>query len=100
MAMSKPCDGCGEVTSYICVAQFRSGTEEDSIEKIICKSCWDAGKRCWWFENGELVVSENRPPEGKRAALYWDEGGYVTDFVDGTLLPTYPDIEQPNANKD
>ena len=66
MAMATPCAGCGETTSWICAAQFRIG----DYHLIICKDCWDAGKRCYLGPHGLAVVIG--------VPLYWDEGGYVT----------------------
>lgn len=88
MALALPCKGCGKTTSCIFAAQFCNGDEH----VIVCIECWDAGKRCFMGPNG-LVVSHEMPPKYKEAALYWDEGGYVTG---GNLPITYPSTKQPN----
>lgn len=88
MAMATPCGGCEKTTSWIFAAQFCNGENE---HVIICNECWDAGKRCFLGPNG-LVVSNELPPSHKEAALYWDEGGFVTG---GDLPITYPSVEQP-----
>lgn len=79
--------GCGKTTSCIYAAQFRNGSEH----LIICNECWTDGKRCFFGPNG-LVVSKEIPPFHKEAALYWDEGGFVTG---GEMPVTYPSVEQP-----
>jgi hypothetical protein len=92
MAMSSPCDGCGNITSYIFAAQYRNG---DKAHAIICSGCWDEGKRCWFTSDGDLVVAKDQPDNSRAAALYWDEGGMVTG---GDIAVTYPDTYQPTTD--
>ena len=88
MALSVPCGGCSLETSCICAAQFYNGREQFVV---ICKDCWDAGKRCYFGTEGLIVANQPPNEEYREAALYWDEGGYVT----GGLLPiSYPSQEQ------
>lgn len=90
MARSEYCGGCGTLTSFIYAAQFQNGINE---RVIICPDCWGIGKRCFIGPTGLLVATEK--PEGFReAALYWDEGGYVTGDNSNSI---YPSTEQPNG---
>lgn len=88
MAMSKKCDGCGEITSYIFAAQYLNGEHE----AIICKECYNDGHRCWLLLDGSLTVNIEQPEGGRRAAPYWDEGLFVTG---GQEWPIYPVQVQP-----
>jgi hypothetical protein len=89
MAKATPCGHCKQVTSWICAAQFYNGEDEHII---ICYDCWRAGKRCFIGPNGLVVNNKAPSDEYREAALFYDEGGFVTG---GEIPMTYPDMNQP-----
>lgn len=90
MAMATPCGGCEKTTSWICAAQYCNGKHH----VIICSACYEQGERCWVLPDGSLKVSKEKPEGGRAAALYWDEGGFVTG---GEEEVTYPNRTQPEG---
>ena len=91
MARRCKCSACQTMVTALCLAQYRDG----STHAYLCPECHMAGIRCWYLKDGTFRVSAEQPKDSVPAALYWDEGGYVT----GTDLPrTYPSVYQPSGN--
>lgn len=90
MAMASPCDGCGEVTSYICAAQYCHNKQQ----KILCYDCYNERQIRCWFDGTDLMVNKEAPENWVPAVLYWDEGLRVTGF-DENVRVTYPSTQQP-----
>ena len=94
---SKNCTSCNKLTGCVVLAQYQNGEDHSAY---ICSDCYHYGNRCWVLEDGQLVVQHEQPPNSKKAILYWDEGGYATNFhdvatYDGGRVVTYPEIVQP-----